>query len=126
MFKKILRSPVTSVVLFLAAAALLLSASIGGTQAMLQIFSDDYLAEIELDQIAVGLTEANAGHPTKMVSKGIVIYLVSSEFLCLLQSVGEELADYARRCAIAIIFFIYHSHSPLIILIYFVFNRKTG
>ena len=38
------------------------------------------------------------------VAQLIVIDLVSSEFLCLLQSVGEEFADDARRCAIAIIF----------------------
>jgi len=73
MLGKIFRSPVTSIVLFLVAAGLLLSSSIGGTMAVLNIVSDDYLAEISLDEIAVGLTEANAGHKTTMVSNGRVI-----------------------------------------------------
>ena len=47
------------------------------------------------------------------IAQRIIVDLVSSEFLCLLQSVGEEFADDAWRGAIAIILFIYHSCSPL-------------
>ena len=61
MFGKIFRSPVTTIVLFVVAAGLLLSSSIGGTMAILNIQSDDYLAEIVLDEINVGLLERNEG-----------------------------------------------------------------
>lgn len=57
MFGKIFRSPVTTIVLFVIAAGLILSSSIGGTMAILNIQSDDYLAEIKLDELDVGLTE---------------------------------------------------------------------
>lgn len=59
MFRKILRSPVTTVVLFVIAAGLLLTATIGGTRAALNIISKDWVAEIQLDSIAVALTESN-------------------------------------------------------------------
>ena len=61
MLKKIFLSPITSIILFGIAAALLLTSSIGGTMAVLNISSYDYRAEIVLDEINVGLTERNAG-----------------------------------------------------------------
>lgn len=57
MMKKIFRSPITSIVLFLIAAGLLISSSIGGVRAALNIQSEDYLAQIKLDEIEVALTE---------------------------------------------------------------------
>ena len=59
MIKKILRSPITSIVLFLAATALLVTSSIGGVRAALNIQSEDYLAQIKLDEIEVALKENN-------------------------------------------------------------------
>ena len=61
MFGKIFRSPVTTIVLFVIAAGMIISSSIGGTMAILNIQSDDYLAEIVLDEINVGLLERNEG-----------------------------------------------------------------
>jgi len=56
-FRKILRSPVTSIALFAVAAVLLITSVIGGSRAVLQIESDNYRAEIELYDIGVTLNE---------------------------------------------------------------------
>ena len=56
-FKKIMRSPVTTALLFLIAAGLLLTSTIGGTRAALQYFSEDYTSQVELFEIGVTLNE---------------------------------------------------------------------
>lgn len=55
--KKLFRSPITSIALFVVAAGLLVFSSIGGIRAALNIFSEDYIAQIKLDEIQVALTE---------------------------------------------------------------------
>ena len=55
--KAILRSPIFTVVLFVAAAALLLSGTVGATQAAPRIQSQDYRAEVQLTNIETALTE---------------------------------------------------------------------
>lgn len=55
--KKLFRSPITSIVLFVIAAGLLVVSSIGGVRAALNIESQFYTAEIVLDEINVALTE---------------------------------------------------------------------
>ncbi len=55
--KKLLRSPVASGFLFLLAAALLLVGTVGGVQAALTIFSDEYLSGMTLNHIGVALLE---------------------------------------------------------------------
>ena len=55
--KKIMRSPVVTGIMFVLAAALLLVGSIGGTQAALQVRSNDYLSGITLRHIGVTLLE---------------------------------------------------------------------
>ena len=46
--KKIRRSPVVTGLLFLMAVVLLFAGSVGGTQAALQVFSDDYYSALNL------------------------------------------------------------------------------
>ncbi|MBR4472909.1 MAG: hypothetical protein IKS55_04655 [Oscillospiraceae bacterium] len=55
--KKIRRSPVVTGLLFLMAVVLLFAGSVGGTQAALQVFSDNYYSALELDHIGVTLLE---------------------------------------------------------------------
>ena len=57
MMKKFLRSPILSIVVFAAAAALLVVGTIGSVRAATITPSDDYLAQIELDSIDVALVE---------------------------------------------------------------------
>ena len=57
MMKKFLRSPILSIVVFIAAAALLVVGTIGSARAALLTPSDDYLAEIKLESIDVALAE---------------------------------------------------------------------
>ena len=57
MMKSILRSPVTSIVLFVLAGALLLVGAIGAVQAAPRIVSNDYRAEVVLTDIETALTE---------------------------------------------------------------------
>ena len=54
---RLLRSPVATGALFVLAAALLLGGSIGVTRAALNIFSDDYVAQVEMRRIGVSLYE---------------------------------------------------------------------
>ena len=55
--KAALSSPITTIVLFVAAAVLLLTGGIGGARAALKYFSQDYKSEIELSNIGVALWE---------------------------------------------------------------------
>ena len=74
MLGKIFRSPVTTIVLFVVAAGLILSSSIGGTMAILNIQSDDYLAEIKLDELDVGLTETCYDNVTRVIPNSPDLY----------------------------------------------------
>ena len=56
-FKKVLTSPITTVVAFVLAAVLLLSASIGGVRAALTYFSETYTSHVEMYDIGVTLRE---------------------------------------------------------------------
>ena len=55
--KKFLRSPILSIVVFVAAAALLVVGTIGTVRAATITPSDDYLAQLQLDSIDVALVE---------------------------------------------------------------------
>ena len=55
--KKILRSPVVTGLLFLLAVVLLFAGSMGGTQAALQVFSEDYISAFDLKHIGITLYE---------------------------------------------------------------------
>lgn len=55
--KKILTSPVTTVASFVLAAGLLLFSSIGGAQAALTAFSENYVSEFGMNEIGVALVE---------------------------------------------------------------------
>ncbi len=55
--KKFLRSPILSVVVFVAAAALLIVGTVGTVRAAKVTPSKDYLAQIELDSINVAIVE---------------------------------------------------------------------
>lgn len=57
MIKSVLRSPITTAVLFVAAVALILGGTIGGARAVLNIQSHDYVAQAQLTEIHVALTE---------------------------------------------------------------------
>ena len=57
MIKTILRSSVTTVVLFVAAAVLIVAGSVGAAQASPRYISNDYRAEVQLTNIHVALTE---------------------------------------------------------------------
>ena len=57
MLKSIMRSSITTIVLFVAAAALIIGGSIGAAQAAPRIVSNDYRAEAQLTNIQVALTE---------------------------------------------------------------------
>jgi len=57
MIKTIIRSSVTTIVLFVAAAALIIAGSVGAAQAAPRIVSNDYRAEVQLSNIHVALTE---------------------------------------------------------------------
>ncbi|MCI9336128.1 MAG: hypothetical protein HFH93_01070 [Lachnospiraceae bacterium] len=59
-FKKILTSPATTVAAFALAVGLLLFSSIGGARAALTYFSEDYAANIQLQEIGVTLVENGA------------------------------------------------------------------
>lgn len=59
-FKKILASPITTIAAFVLAAGLLLFSSIGGARSALTYFSDDYAANIQLQEIGVTLVENGA------------------------------------------------------------------
>lgn len=58
-FKK-LASPIVTVALFVAAAAMLLGSTIGGTRAALQFYSANYLSNVSLKYIGVSLMESNS------------------------------------------------------------------
>ena len=58
MLKTIVRSPITTIVLFLAAAALLVVGGIGAAQAAPRITGGDYTAQVQLDRINTALVEA--------------------------------------------------------------------
>lgn len=55
--KKIRRSPVVTGLLFLMAVVLLFAGSVGGTQAALQVYSENYYSKMELDHIGLTLLE---------------------------------------------------------------------
>ena len=57
MLKSALRSPVTTVALFVAAALLVIGGTVGGAQAALNIQSHDYVAQARLTEIHVALIE---------------------------------------------------------------------
>ena len=59
-FGKFLKSPAAIVVLFVAAAALILTGGIGGTRAALTDYSNTYLAQVETSEIGVALLENGA------------------------------------------------------------------
>ena len=61
-FKKILRSPLLSVALFAAAAALLLTGTIGGIRAArTSFYSETYMSRVEMHNIGVTLNENEKG-----------------------------------------------------------------
>ena len=96
MLRKIFRSPITSILLFVIAAFLLMYSSIGGTVAVLNIASYDYRAEIVLDEINVGLTERNAGESVSrdIPNKGTLLtkLIPEDEKFTLGTTYQEELA----------------------------------
>lgn len=55
--RKIFRSPITTIVLFVIAVGLLLSSTIGGTRAALSYYADSYSLEMQLQDIGVTLNE---------------------------------------------------------------------
>lgn len=55
--RKIFRSPITTIVLFVIAVGLLLSSTIGGTRAALSYYADSYSLEMQLQNIGVTLNE---------------------------------------------------------------------
>ncbi len=55
--RRILRSPITTVVLFVLAAALLLSGAIGGSRAALSYYADSYYVQMAMQNIGVTLNE---------------------------------------------------------------------
>ena len=55
--KKLLKSPVTSVLLFFLAAILLLGSAVGSTRAALSYYSENYTSRVEMDNIGVSLLE---------------------------------------------------------------------
>ena len=57
MMKKIMRSPVTTAVLFALAAGLLLTGTIGGVRAAPLTYSDDFVADMALTDIDIALVE---------------------------------------------------------------------
>ena len=61
MLKTIVRSPITTIVLFLAAAALLVVGGIGTARAALSIQGGDYTAQVQLDSIGTSIMENGAG-----------------------------------------------------------------
>lgn len=75
--KKILRSPVTTAVLFVLAAGLLLTGTIGGVRAAELITTDkDYVAQLSLSNIALEMTESG--------------YTIGSELLASVIPTNEE------------------------------------
>ena len=71
-FKKILASPITTIAAFVLAAGLLLFSSIGGARAALTYFSDDYAANIQLQEIGVTLVENGAPAEGELDRKSVV------------------------------------------------------
>jgi len=61
MIKAIFRSPVTTAVLFIVAAALLLGGTVGAVSAAPRIQSNDYYAQAKLTNIETALTELQGG-----------------------------------------------------------------
>ena len=57
MLKKVMRSPVTTAVLFVLAAGLLLTGTIGGVRAAPLTYSDDFVADMALTDIDIALVE---------------------------------------------------------------------
>lgn len=57
MLKRVFRSPVTSVLLFLIAAILLLPGVIGAARAVLNYYSSSFITQVETDKIGVSLLE---------------------------------------------------------------------
>ena len=55
--KRLLRSPITTIVLFVLAAALLLVSTIGGARAALTYYSDNYTSRVQMYDIGVTLVE---------------------------------------------------------------------
>lgn len=55
--KKLLRSPLTTLVLFALAAGLLLTGTIGGARAALTYFTESYVSRVEMTSIGVTLVE---------------------------------------------------------------------
>ena len=53
--KKIIKSPITSVLLFFLAAVLLLGSAVGTTRAALSYYSENYTSRFEMDSIGVSL-----------------------------------------------------------------------
>lgn len=67
--RKLLRSPITTGLLFVFAAALLITSSVGGTRAALQYFSEDYISQVEMYDIGVSLVEkSNRDGSTPVIS----------------------------------------------------------
>lgn len=62
---KKLASPIVTIVLFAAAAAMLLGSTIGGTRAALTYFSDTYTSNFQLKSIGVSLMESNVDGETE-------------------------------------------------------------
>lgn len=57
MLKTIVRSPITTIVLFLAAAALLVVGGVGAAQAAPQLTGGDYTAKVKLDSLEISIVE---------------------------------------------------------------------
>lgn len=64
--KKIRRSPVVTGFLFLLAVVLLFAGGVGGTQAALQVFSDNYYSAMDMKYIGVSLLENGVDTSTRV------------------------------------------------------------
>lgn len=56
-FREFLKSPAAVIILFIIAAALIVSGSIGGTRAALALFSEQYNSQLQMSEIGVSLIE---------------------------------------------------------------------
>lgn len=91
--KKILTSPVVTLVAFVAAAGLLLFSSVGGARAALTYYSETYSSNVELSEIGVALMEN--GQPVSIgvsrESSGLLLPDMGEEVV-LGKTYKEELA----------------------------------
>lgn len=70
--RKIFRSPVTTIVMFIIAAGLLVTGGIGSARAALGVFSEDYVAEIQTRNIGIQIVENGNGLETGAALMGAI------------------------------------------------------